>query len=73
MLPKNKIPRVYDLEVDRILEKTEIMKIQRGIFIGHRQKGQAKVLQQKVNKKRVIVRLELRQGKIEKLDELWLY
>lgn len=63
MLPKNKIPRVYDLEVDRILEKTEIMKIQRGIFIGHRQKGQAKVLQQKVNKKRVIVRLELRQGK----------
>ena len=39
------------------------MKMRHGIFIGHGQKGQVKVLQQKVNKKRVIVRLELRQGK----------
>ncbi len=63
MLPKNKISRIYELEIDRILEKSEIMKMRHGIFIGHGQKGQAKVLQQKVNKKRVIVRLELRQGK----------
>ncbi|MBC8323219.1 MAG: rRNA pseudouridine synthase [Candidatus Marinimicrobia bacterium] len=63
MLPKNRISRIYELEIDRILEKSEIMKLQRGIFIGHQQKGQAKVLHQKVNKKRAIVRLELRQGK----------
>ena len=63
MLPKNKIPRIYELEIDRMLEKSEIMKMRRGIFIGFRQKGQAKVLQQKVIKKRVLVRLELCQGK----------
>jgi 23S rRNA pseudouridine2605 synthase len=46
-----------------MLEKSEIMKMHRGIFIGFRQKGQAKVLLQKVIKKRVLVRLELCQGK----------
>ena len=63
MLQKNKIPRIYELEIDRMLDKSEIMKMRRGIFIGFRQKGQAKVLQQKVIKKRVLVRLELCQGK----------
>ena len=63
MLPKNKIPRIYELEIDRMLDKSEIMKMRRGIFIGFRQKGQAKVLQQKVIKKRVLVRLELCHGK----------
>lgn len=63
MLPQNRIPRIYEIKIDRILEKSEIMKIGRGIFIGIRQKGIAKVLQQKVVKKKVIVRLELRQGK----------
>lgn len=63
MLPQNRIPRIYEIKIDRILEKSEIMKMGRGIFIGIRQKGIAKVLQQKVVKKKVIVRLELRQGK----------
>jgi 23S rRNA pseudouridine2605 synthase len=63
MLPQNRIPRIYEIEIDRILEKSEVMKMGRGIFIGIRQKGIAKVLQQKVVKKKVIVRLELRQGK----------
>ena len=63
MLPQNRIPRIYEIKIDRILGKSEIMKIGRGIFIGIRQKGIAKVLQQKVIKKKVIVRLELRQGK----------
>jgi 23S rRNA pseudouridine2605 synthase len=63
MLPQNRIPRIYEIEIDRILEKSEIMKMGRGMFIGIRQKGIAKVLQQKVVKKKVIVRLELRQGK----------
>ena len=63
MLQQNRIPRIYEIEIDRILEKSEIMKMGRGMFIGIRQKGIAKVLQQKVVKKKVIVRLELRQGK----------
>jgi len=63
MLPQNRIPRIYEIEIDRILEKLEILKMGRGLFIGIKQKGIAKVLQQKVVKKRVIVRLELRQGK----------
>ena len=63
MLPQNRIPRIYEIKIDRILEKSEIMKMGRGMFIGIRQKGIAKVLQQKVVKKKVIVRLELRQGK----------
>ncbi|HBN45942.1 MAG TPA: pseudouridine synthase [Candidatus Marinimicrobia bacterium] len=63
MLPKNKIPRVYEVEIDRLLEKSDIMKMRCGIFIGNRQRGKAKVLQQKVVKKRVLIRLELCQGK----------
>ncbi len=63
MLQQNRIPRIYEIEIERILEKSEIMKMGRGMFIGIRQKGIAKVLQQKVVKKKVIVRLELRQGK----------
>ena len=52
MLPQNRIPRIYEIEIDRILEKSEIMKMGRGMFIGIRQKGIAKVLQQKVVKKK---------------------
>ena len=51
MLPKNKIPRVYEVEIDRILDKSEISRMRQGVLIGHNQKGQAKVLQQKTVKK----------------------
>lgn len=62
MLPKNKIPRIYELEIDRMLDKSEIMKMRRGIFIGFRQKGQAKVLQQKVIKKKSFSQIGIMSG-----------
>ena len=70
MLPKNKIPRVYEVEIDRILDKSEISKMRQGILIGHNQKGQAKVLQQKTVKKRILVRMELRHGKNREIRKI---
>lgn len=63
LLPKNKIPRIYEVEINRILDKSEILKIKQGIFIGYGQHGKANVLLQKDYKKRVLVKLELSQGK----------
>lgn len=70
MLPKNKIPRVYEVEIDRILDKSEISRMRQGILIGHNQKGQAKVLQQKTVKKRILVRMELRHGKNREIRKI---
>ncbi len=63
MLPKNKVPRIYDVEVDRSLNQSEITKISKGIFIGWGQKGKAKVVRQNPRKKSTVVRLILQQGK----------
>lgn len=70
MLPKNKIPRVYEVEIDRILDKSEISRMRQGILIGHNQKGQAKVLQQKTVKKRILVRMELQHGKNREIRKI---
>ncbi len=63
MLPKNKVPRIYDVEVDRSLNQTEITKISKGVFIGWGQKGKAKIIKQNPRKKSTVIRLMLQQGK----------
>ncbi|MFQ6677542.1 MAG: pseudouridine synthase [Fidelibacterota bacterium] len=63
MLPKNKVSRIYDVEINQSFNQTEMTKIDRGIYIGWGQKGKANIIRQIPRKKSTIVRLELHQGK----------
>ena len=70
-LPKNMVPRVYEVQIDTLLSPREVKKIKSGIHIGYNQKGKGQVINQLTHKKRTIVQLELLQGKIGKFVELW--
>ena len=61
--PKNKIPRIYELEIDKPFESWEKKKISKKIYIGQKQWGKAEILEQKKNKGRTTVLLRLYQGK----------
>ena len=61
--PKNKIPRIYELEIDKPFESWEKKKISKKIYIGQKQWGKAEILEQKKNKGRTTVLMQLYQGK----------
>ena len=61
--PKNKIPRIYELEIDKPFESWEKKKISKKIYIGQKQWGKAEILEQKKNKGRTTVLMRLHQGK----------
>ena len=61
--PKNKIPREYIAEIDKILNDTEIRRLASKIYIGQKEWGKAEVLSQKKDRGRVILHLRLFQGK----------
>ena len=61
--PKNKIPRIYELEIDKRFESWEKKKISKKIYIGQKQWGKAEILEQKKNKGRTTVLMRLYQGK----------
>ena len=63
MHPKNKIPRVYKVEINKMLNRTEIGRLASKIYIGKKEWGRAEVLSQKKNRGRVILHLKLFQGK----------
>jgi len=61
--PKNKIPRIYQLEIDKPFESWEKKKIAKKIYIGQKEWGRADILEQKKNKGRTTVLMRLYQGK----------
>lgn len=61
--PKNKIPRIYELEVDKPFQVWEKKKISKKIYIGQKEWGRADILEQKKNKGRTNVTMRLYQGK----------
>ena len=61
--PKNKIPRIYELEIDKPFESWEKKKISKKIYIGQKQWGKAEILKQKKNKGRTTVLMRLYEGK----------
>ena len=63
MHPKNKIPRVYKLEIDKIFQKGEKKRLASKIYIGQKEWGRAEILSQKKDRGRIIVHLRLLQGK----------
>ena len=63
MHPRNKIERIYELELDSPFESWEKRKIMKKVYIGQKEWGRAEVMHQKKIKGRAIVQLKLLQGK----------
>ena len=61
--PKNEVIREYDVSIDRVIKPKEIHRMKKGVSIGEGEIGKAKVVNQKIIKGRVKVRLILKQGK----------
>ena len=63
MHPKNKIKRIYKVEIDKIFKNYEIKRMASKVYIGQKEWGKVEVLSQKRDRGRVIVDLRLFQGK----------
>ncbi|MBD31084.1 MAG: pseudouridine synthase [Candidatus Marinimicrobia bacterium] len=61
--PKNKIPRIYELEIDKPFENWEKRKIAKNVYIGQKEWGRGEIIEQKKNKGRTVVLIRLYQGK----------
>ena len=63
MHPKNRISRLYEVEIEGSLNSKEIAKLKKGIFIGDGEFGKGEIVKQTTRKTRSIITLRLRQGK----------
>ena len=63
MHPKNKIKRIYKVEIDKIFKNYEIKRMASKVYIGQKEWGRVEVLSQKRIRGRVIVDLSLHQVK----------
>lgn len=63
MHPKNQIPRIYKLQIDKVFQSWEIKKMASKVYIGQKEWGRAEVVDQKKIKGRVTLHLRLFQGK----------
>ena len=71
--PKFRIPRIYEAEIDNVLDSKTIHKIAKGIFIGKGEFGRAEVLKQKKVKKRSTVHLKLFTGKKREIRRIFSF
>ena len=69
--PKNEIPKDYEVIIEGKLDQLQIKKIKKGIYIGHKEYGRAKVIDQKTKKGRSKVVLQLTQGKKREIRRLF--
>ena len=69
--PKNEIPKDYEVIIEGKLDQLQIKKIKKGIYIGHKEYGRAKVLNQETKKGRSKVVLQLKQGKKREVRRLF--
>ena len=60
---RNKIERIYKVEIDKIFKYYEFKRMASNIYIGEKECGKVEVLSQKRDRGRVIVDLRLFQGK----------
>jgi len=61
--PKNQVLKDYEIIIEGRISKSQIQKLERGIYIGDREYGKAEIIEQKTKKGRSSVILRLRQGK----------
>tara|TARA_Y100000590_G_C15412748_1_gene898207 strand:+ start:110 stop:829 length:720 start_codon:yes stop_codon:yes gene_type:complete len=71
MHPKNKIPRVYEVEINKMLNDAEIRRLASKIYIGQKEWGKAEVLSQKKDRGRAILHLKLLQGKKREIRRIF--
>ena len=71
--PKFGVPRIYEAEIEGILDHKTIRKIAKGIFIGQGEFGRAEVLKQKKIKKRSTVHLRLFTGKKREIRRIFSF
>ncbi len=69
--PKNLIPKDYEVIIEGKVDQLQIKKIKRGIYIGQKEYGRAKVLSQETIKGRSKVVLQLTQGKKREIRRLF--
>jgi len=69
--PKNKISKDYEAIIEGKLSSNQKRKIQRGIYIGQKEFGQAEILNQITEKTRSKVLLRLRQGKKREIRRIF--
>ena len=70
MHPKNRIPRIYKVEIDNTFRNWEINRMKKKVYIGQKEWGRAEVVEQKQHKGRAIVRLRLYEGKKREVRRL---
>ena len=63
MHPRNQIPRIYKLQIDKVFQSWEIKRMASKVYIGQKEWGKADVVDQKKIKGRVTVHLRLFHGK----------
>ena len=69
--PKNEVIREYDVSIDRTIKSREIHRLKKGVNIGEGEIGRAMVVNQKIIKGRVQVRLILKQGKKREIRRIF--
>jgi 23S rRNA pseudouridine2605 synthase len=63
MHPRNHIPRIYKVQIDKIFQSWEVKRMATKVYIGQKEWGKAEVVNQKKVKGRVTVNLRLFHGK----------
>ena len=71
MHPKNRVPRLYEAEIEGKLSPKEVTKIKKGIFIGDGEFGRGEIVRQVTRKTRSIVTISLRQGKKREIRRIF--
>ncbi|MDP6340270.1 MAG: pseudouridine synthase [Candidatus Marinimicrobia bacterium] len=70
MHPKNQIPRIYKVEIDRTFRRWEVNRLATKVYIGQKEWGRAEVVQQEQIKGRATVLLRLHHGKKREVRRL---
>ncbi len=70
MHPRNRIPRIYVIEIDKPFRRWEVERMHKGVYIGQKDWGNAEVVNQVTVKKRTTVTLRLYQGKKREVRRL---
>ena len=63
MHPRNQIPRIYKLQIDKVFQSWEVKRMASKVYIGQKEWGKAEVVDQKKVKGRATVHLRLFHGK----------
>ena len=73
MHPRNRIPRIYEAEIEGKLNSMEIRRIEKGIYIGDGEFGRGEFISQYTKKKRSIVNLKLFEGKKREVRRIFRF